>query len=391
MTSHAELLDFLALAGSGDHVWFAKRLSSNDTGVNGSHQSGIYIPKYIGFAAFSTIDTSKENPKVIIDQCLFRSHNLVVDGLHVTYYNNKHTRKSGTRDEFRITRMGGLASPVHDSEATGAILLMCFDCHRAANKCYGWVARSREEELTIDSWLGRELEPGQLISNVLDTKQAPKFDVPGQWLEHFPKGSEIFDYVVATERQLLPVDKRLLQRRQREWALFQSIEASHVMPRIREGFSDVESFIQFANSTTNRRKSRAGTSLELNLSRIFDEETVKYQQQQVTEHKKKPDFIFPSAAAYRDQTYPVRQLDMLAAKTCCKDRWRQVINEAGRLSEKHLFTLQEGISDTQLTEMFSEGVQLVVPEPHLRFFSRVARPRLLTLADFINRRLELQD
>lgn len=30
---------------------------------------------------------------------------------------------------------------------------------------------------------------------------------------------------------------------------------------------------------------------------------------------------------------------MLAAKTSTKDRWRQVLDEAGRIPDKHLFTI----------------------------------------------------
>ena len=38
------------------------------------------------------------------------------------------------------------------------------------------------------------------------------------------------------------------------------------------------------------------------------------------------------------------KLTMLASKTTCKDRWRQILNEADRIKIKHLFTLQQGIS-----------------------------------------------
>jgi hypothetical protein len=35
-------------------------------------------------------------------------------------------------------------------------------------------------------------------------------------------------------------------------------------------------------------------------------------------------------------------LRMLAVKTTCKDRWRQILNEADKIHQVHLFTLQEG-------------------------------------------------
>ena len=53
---------------------------------------------------------------------------------------------------------------------------------------------------------------------------------------------------------------------------------------------------------------------------------------------------------------------MLAAKTTCKDRWRQILNEAARIDVKHLLTVQEGVSSPQFREMKEEGVRLVVPK-----------------------------
>ena len=74
---------------------------------------------------------------------------------------------------------------------------------------------------------------------------------------------------------------------------------------------------------------------------------------------------------------------MLAAKTCCKDRWRQVLSEADKIPIKHLFTLQEGVSSNQLAEMVSSDVQLVIPKKHLTAFPKPARPGLLNLEQFI--------
>ena len=53
---------------------------------------------------------------------------------------------------------------------------------------------------------------------------------------------------------------------------------------------------------------------------------------------------------------------MLAAKTTCKDRWRQIINEAARIPLKHLITLEPSISENQTNEMKAENVQLVIPQ-----------------------------
>jgi len=74
---------------------------------------------------------------------------------------------------------------------------------------------------------------------------------------------------------------------------------------------------------------------------------------------------------------------MLAAKTTCRDRWRQVLNEAARIPVKHLLTLQEGVSEGQFREMTEAKVQLVVPEPLIEKFPRSIRPHIQTLESFI--------
>jgi hypothetical protein len=74
---------------------------------------------------------------------------------------------------------------------------------------------------------------------------------------------------------------------------------------------------------------------------------------------------------------------MLGVKTTCKDRWRQVINEADRIPHKYLLTLQEGVSPTQFAEMSAEGVSLVVPTSLHGSYHHSIRPRLLSLESFI--------
>ena len=74
---------------------------------------------------------------------------------------------------------------------------------------------------------------------------------------------------------------------------------------------------------------------------------------------------------------------MLAVKTTCKDRWRQILNEADRIPNKHLLTLQEGVSENQFNEMKVAGVQLVIPAPLISSYPPSVRPHLQTLESFI--------
>ena len=60
-----------------------------------------------------------------------------------------------------------------------------------------------------------------------------------------------------------------------------------------------------------------------------------------------------------------------------------MLSEADKISTKHLFTLQQGISDNQLKEMEDNHVVLVVPRPHLSSFSKERREFILTLEGFV--------
>ena len=57
------------------------------------------------------------------------------------------------------------------------------------------------------------------------------------------------------------------------------------------------------------------------------------------------------------------RLAMLAAKSVCKERWRQILPEADRIAIKHLVTLEPGITSAQTDQMQAHDVQLIVPLP----------------------------
>ena len=104
----------------------------------------------------------------------------------------------------------------------------------------------------------------------------------------------------------------------------------------------------------------------------------------MTEHKHKPDFLFPDLETY--QAAPAEgdpRLTMLGAKSTCKDRWRQVLAEAEKISRKHLLTLEPGISEPQTDQMEASSLQLVVPSPVHGSYTDAQRGWLWSVEDFI--------
>lgn len=171
---------------------------------------------------------------------------------------------------------------------------------------------------------------------------------------------------------------------EREEVLFRTLERHLIGDRLQAGFGgDVDSFIAFSLSVQNRRKSRAGSALENHLEFLFGERNLRYARTPTTEGQSKPDFVFPGEAEYRDATFPPVRLTMLGVKSSCKDRWRQVLAEADRISPKHLLTLEPGISTNQTTEMQAKALQLVLPAGLHATYTEAQRGWLMNVTGFL--------
>jgi len=181
----------------------------------------------------------------------------------------------------------------------------------------------------------------------------------------FPRTAIFSAFARETISDVSPLDNpdsALMTWLDREELLFRTLEKHIVGEQLKKGFGDdVDFFISFSLSVQNRRKSRAGYALENHIEEILLSQQINYSRGKKTENKNKPDFIFPSIDDYHNASFPVDRLTMLGAKSTCKDRWRQVLTEADKIDNKHLITLEPGISENQTNEMISQNLQLVVP------------------------------
>ena len=183
-------------------------------------------------------------------------------------------------------------------------------------------------------------------------------------------------------------DRALIDWLEREEQMFRRLERRIVAERIGGGFTspdgaDVDGFLSFSLSVQNRRKSRAGQALEHHLEAIFVAHALRYARGAETENRNKPDFLFPGQDEYRNPDFPSPRLTMLGAKSTLKDRWRQVLSEAERIDEKHLLTLEPGISENQTTEMQAKKLQLVVPRSLHATFRVAQQAWLMDLRGFL--------
>ena len=397
-----DLNKWLEEVAKPEFSWYVKRLSGNDTLANGSHQAGPYIPREWLLGNFSSLNRpDEENPREQIG-LFIDSH-----GTHcqprIIWYNNKF--HGGTRNEIRMTGLRGAESPLLDPENTGALTFFAFESNDSGviESCRVWVCKSEVEEDQIESRIG-PVEPGErrifkydeVLRQNIEIRDiqarsscwlAPE-DIPHKWYDEFPSGQEVIDKAIEiNSHDDQDPDGRIVARRACETEIFFSLEEATAPEKIQEGFSDVKEFLAMAQSMLQRRKSRAGNSFELHTRTIFLEEGlvegVDFEYKPRTELSKQPDFLFPSGECYMDPGFPADKLTILALKTTCKDRWRQVLAEAKRIERKYLLTLQEGISENQFRQMQEANVQLVTPASYISKYSKNIQPHLQTLTDFI--------
>lgn len=361
-----------------------KFITANDTGSTGGHQCGFHISKEAWSMFLDTEATKGTNIDIPIR---IRWQNEFNSDSRFKYYG------VGTRNEYRITRFGRGFPFLNDDNVGDLLVLARFD------KDYyeAFVLQSDED---IDDFFSCFNLSYDKTNQIIDVSQAEQ---PEQRLlalindfvvrhADFPdtrimaKGARdcfnMANKIVANNVITAP-DNVLLGWLDTEYTLFKYMEEKVYSNILAQPFSSIDTFVAMANEVLNRRKSRAGKSLEHHLADIFTHNNLLFEEQVVTEENKKPDFVFPNGKCYHNITFPGDLLTVLGAKTTCKDRWRQVLNEADRVDDKYLFTLQQGISSNQLKEMQDYNLHLVVPHKYLTSFPKEYRDGISDLSTFI--------
>lgn len=388
----SELLDLSIQTVKIAKTSFCRFITGNDAGTTGSHQAGFYIPKNAAPLLFGEQCQRGENREKWVT---IKWQNDIETSSRFIYYGQK------TRNEYRITRFGKNFEFLQDRYVGSLIIIAEIDTDY-------YKAFVLESDDDIESFLSYFNLSTEQTNQIIDLSQArDEGDMLRlaimeriKDLQDFPMtyemgkmAQDIYNRLngVTQEQIRKTPDKILMSWYSAEWELFRSLEEKVYKPVYTQPFEDCQSLIDFSNKILNRRKSRAGKSLEHHLSAIFDAEDLIFEEQAITENNKKPDFLFPNSECYNNFEFPADDLTVLGAKTTCKDRWRQVTTEADRVDEKYLFTLQPGISRNQLKEMAAEKVLLVVPENHICTFPEEYQSSLNTLNSFINLVKERQE
>lgn len=380
----SEILNFAIRSVQQSKAAWCRFITGNDTGTTGSHQAGFYIPKCASELLFDEPGRKGENKEKTV---LIKWQNDFTTESCMKYYGQ------GTRNEYRITRFGR-GFPFLQDDNVGDLLIIA----KFTEEDYAGYVLNFDED--IDEFFATfNLAPdetNQLIDVAGIVKPDEKIalllqEFTGRF-NSFPETRQMAQgardcfnkaYNIADKTLKDKPDEILLSWVDTEYRLFKCMEEKVYADAVNRPFGSIDAFVQMANEVLNRRKSRAGKSLEHHLADIFAINKLVFEEQAVTEDNKKPDFLFPNGKCYHNLLFPADNLIVLGVKTTCKDRWRQVLTEADRVNIKFLFTLQQGISKNQLKEMHDSHLKLVVPHKYITSFPQEYQSELFDLAGFI--------
>ena len=388
----SEILNIATSKVQQSSAALCKFITANDTGTTGGHQCGYHV--------------SKDAWSMFLDKEATKGSNIDIP-IRIHWQNDFDTESRfkyygvGTRNEYRITRFGRGFPFLNDENVGDLLVLARFD------KDY-YEAFVLQTDDDIDDFFSyfnlsydktnqiidvhQSIQPEQRLLTLINDFIAKYADFPDTRVMAngarmcFNEANGIFTYNIVTAP-----DDVLLGWLDTEYTLFKYMEEKVYSDITTKPFPSIDTFVAMANEVLNRRKSRAGKSLEHHLADIFTHNELIFEEQVITEEKKKPDFVFPNGQCYHNLTFPGELLTVLGAKTTCKDRWRQVLNEADRVDDKYLFTLQQGISSNQLKEMQDYRLHLVVPHKYLTSFPKEYRGGICDLSSFIGMVKERQE
>jgi hypothetical protein len=363
-----------------------KFISPNDVGLTGGHQWGYYIPKRDDVWPYFTPrpPTKGEN---------------YTQPIRITWQNGRVTTSStkwygkGTRSEYRITGFGKDFPYISHLVVGELLVLVAVEKH---TEFLGYVLDNEDDIEEITAQLGVSpaknwafYEAGVEKVETENECVEREFRDFAKELEDFPTGDEFSEATWRILEECLKnfnaevPDQALMRCMDTEFNLFKYVERKLCESDLIRGFKDVDDFIATAQTLLQRRKSRAGRSLENHVEHYLRAAGIPHNMRPRIAGK--PDVVIPGEKEYNDQAFDDDKLFLVGIKTTCKDRWPQVLKEGKRVKQKHLLTFQKGMAISQLQEMQESNVQLIVPKPLHGVYPpyKKSNVKILTLAEFI--------
>ena len=297
---------------------WCRYITANDTGQTGGHQSGFYVPKCAAPLLFDELGRKGENKEKTVSI-------LWQDDFYTTsrmkYYGQR------TRNEYRITRFGR-DFPFLNDEYIGSLLILS----KMTDSDYVAYVLSSDDD--IDGFYAyfnlSPNETNQLITaggTDPDKKLEMFFQEHVRELDDFPTTLQMSSlaqlnfnkaHSISKSDFIKSPDSLLLSWLDAEYRLFRLIEEKIYSGKLKNAFESVDEFVRIANEVLNRRKSEQGKSLEHHLSELFSKNDLVFEEQALTEGKKRPDFLFPNSSCYHNFEFPAKDLVVQGQKRHAK-------------------------------------------------------------------------
>ena len=358
-------------------------ITPNDVGATGAHQSGFTVPA-VAYSMF--FDTPGHKGEVKDHFIKIRWQGDFTTDSRAIYYGRL------SRNEYRMTRFGR-GFPFLKNDKVGCLLVVA----RHSEDDYDAFVFETEDDIDdFMSVFNLTFEDNNKFIDVNGNR--PPEDSYDRAIEEFVDGCSAFPdtktmssfareaYAVAfgSADAVNDPDNTLQMWFDAEYRLFMAIEQKLNLDILAKPFESMAAFVARANTVLNSRKTRAGKSLEHHLAAIFAANKLYFEEQVVTEKKKRPDFVFPNGKCYHHFEFPSDRLTILGAKTTCRDRWSQVAYESERADFKYLFTTQPGMTIDNLKGLEVLNVGVVAPKKNIELFPKEFQAKIWSLAKFVS-------
>lgn len=371
----------LAAAGALERAEHAlvKWVTPNDAGTTGSHQAGFHLAVDTWPLFF---DRPGQDGEQFDREVSVRWSGHGETSSRAVWYGRR------SRSEYRLTRFGR-GFPFRGEQHVGSLLVIAptvdddtFDAFvlTTDEEITGFLAATGLGGADVGGLVRRRPDPDLCLDREIEAFMAQHRDFPSTTVMA-AAARRVSQRCLGT-RAGRP-DEAIVRWTEVEFRLFRALEDRDFTDRLREGpITDVTRLVELALPFMNRRKSRAGRSFEHHFAACLDAADLPYTAQATTEGTSTVDFVFPSEDAYADPSHPADRLVACGAKTSTRERWRQVLDEADRVDERFLLTLQP-VPLSTIEQMAERGLQLVVPRPNQTDFGRAAAERLWSVDRFL--------
>lgn len=361
-----------------------KFISANDCGLTGSHQAGFYLPA-AAWQLYSPFPPKKGQLNKSAVRIVWQGGQHETQSV-VTWYGRK------TRDEYRLTCFGR-SFPYLTDESVGDLLVLI---PKDLENFLAFVIDLPDDIEDIQTALGLDVVGTWAVYDPAQAETGPseedcidrQFRAFASSLSDFPLMAE---FPIKTREALLAcvrgfekkrIDDKLLALMQTESRLFRLVERQLCAKQVNRLFKDIDDFVKTAATIMNRRRARPARSMESHVQYLLKDADVPFDALRMSDGE--VSLLIPGRREYDNRRYPSDKLFVVGVRNTCKGRWWQITQDARRVSWKHIITIQEGISATQLAQIHKAKVSLVVPKKLHKRYPRVKGIDLLNLEMFIN-------